>query len=381
MQAESSRAAIAPFLAMEVAREANAMQAAGRKIVRLDVGQPQFSAPQRALEAAAKAIAQDRLGYTEALGTGALRQAIAHWYGETYGLDIAPQRVIITTGASGAFTLTFLALFDTGARVAMAAPGYPPYRHILTALGMQAVPLDAHDQDNLQLTPALLQNVSALDGVLVASPTNPTGAMCSRAQLLDLSIAARTAGAAFICDEIYHGLTYETPATSALEIDRDAIVINSFSKFWAMTGWRVGWIVAPERLIKPIERLSQNLTVAPPSISQAAALGALQARDECLARVEHYARNRALLLHELPGLGLPLAAAPDGAFYMLLDISRFGDDSVALCETLLHEAGVALTPGLDFCTARGRSWVRLAYCQPTETIVAGLEQLSRHFNR
>lgn len=366
---------------MEVAREASALQAAGRNIVRLDVGQPHFGAPRSALDAAAAAMGRETLGYTEALGSGALRAAIAHHYGVTYGLDIAPQRVIITTGASGAFMLAFLALFDTGARVAMAAPGYPPYRRILTALGMQAVTLDASEQDNLQLTPDLLARAENLDGVLAASPTNPTGAMLSRAQLQGLSAAARAQGAAFICDEIYHGLTFEGPAVSALEIDPDAIVINSFSKYWAMTGWRIGWIVAPERLIKPIERLAQNLTVAPPSISQAAALGALHALDECARRLELYAHNRALLLQELPGLHLPLAANPDGAFYMLLNIARYSDDSLTLCDALLHRAGVALTPGHDFCTTRGRTWARLAYCQPTDTIVAGLELLSRHFRR
>jgi aspartate/methionine/tyrosine aminotransferase len=274
--------------------------------------------------------------------------------------------------------LAFLALFGAGARVAMAAPGYPPYRHILTALGMESVAIESDEGETLQLSPRLIAKAGAIDGVVAASPANPTGAMLTRSDLLGLAEASREKQAAFVCDEIYHGLTYEAPAASALAIDPDAVVINSFSKYWAMTGWRVGWIVAPERLVKPIERLAQNLTIAPPTISQIAALGALEDTHEAEMRRARYGANRALILHTLPDLSLAPIARPDGAFYMLIDISADAADSLTFCHALLHEAGVALTPGLDFCEARGRAWVRLAYCQPRERVVEGLARL-RHF--
>lgn len=380
----SARADIAPFIAMEVAREASARQAAGQSIARFDVGQPQFGAPESALRSAEAAMRREPLGYTDGLGSMALRRGIAGWYGRAYGLEIDPGRVIVTTGASGAFALAFLALFDDDAGVALASPGYPPYRHILKALGMRAVVAEADAQAGLQMTAELLGVCAALekiDGVLVASPANPTGAMLPDAALGALCAAARARGVPLISDEIYHGLTYGTAATTALAHDPDAIVINSFSKYWAMTGWRVGWIVAPERLVKPIERLAQNLTVAPPTISQAAALGALEARDECEARREVYAANRALMLAELPGLRLPPVVRPDGAFYVLVDVSAHGDDSMALARRVLDEARVTITPGVDFCETHGRRWARLAYCRPRDEVEAGLERLAHFFAR
>lgn len=374
----SLRADIEPFLAMEVAREANARAAAGERIVRFDVGQPWFGAPAAALAAAERAMRSEALGYTEGLGAMALRKGISALYASEHGLDIDPARIIVTTGASGAFTLAFLALFDDGARVAIASPGYPPYRHILKALGFEAVVVDANVADNLQLTPELLAQAGDFDGALVASPANPTGAMLSRDALQALCAAMRAAGKPLISDEIYHGLTYDGPATSALAFDDDVIVINSFSKYWAMTGWRVGWIVAPPRLVKSIEKLAQNLTVAPPTVSQVAAVGALTAKQECEERRALYAANRALLLRELPGLKLPPVVSPDGAFYVLVDVSAHTDDSMALSHRLLGETGVAITPGIDFCAARGRQWARLAFCRPQAEIEDGLARLGRH---
>lgn len=375
----SARADIAPFIAMEVAREAGLRQAAGQAIARFDVGQPQFGAPETALRAAERAMRAETLGYTEGLGDAALRRGLSDWYARTHDLAIDPARIIITTGASGAFTLAFLALFNDGEAVALAGPGYPPYRHILKALGLSAAVVDADTQAGLQMTADLLRACAArtrVDGVLVASPANPTGAMLSRAELAALCAEARVRNIPLISDEIYHGLTYDTPATSALSLDPDALVINSFSKYWAMTGWRVGWIVAPERLVKPIERLAQNLTVAPPTVSQAAALGALLARDECEARREVYATNRTLMLKELPGLGLPPVVRPDGAFYVLVDVSAHADDSMVFARRLLDEARVAVTPGVDFCESRGRRWARLAYCRPRDEVEAGLARLA-----
>jgi aspartate/methionine/tyrosine aminotransferase len=375
------RAAIAPFLAMEVARDAARLQAGGRDIARLDVGQPHWPAPEAARKAATRAIAQETLGYSDGLGALALRRAISAHYGARHDLDIDPERIIITTGASGAFTLTFLALFHDQARVAMASPGYPPYRHILHALGYRAHLVDGSRHPSMQLRAEDIEAARDIDGVLIASPANPTGAMLHGEYLAAVCKAAHARGAPLISDEIYHGLTYAAPAQTALAFDDNAIVINSFSKYWAMTGWRVGWIVAPRALVKPIERLAQNLTVAPPSISQAAALGALQAHDECEARRAFYADNRALLLKALPTLGLKLTAPADGAFYMLLDVSDYTDDSLAWCARLLNEADVALTPGIDFCETRGRGWVRLAYCQSRDTLEKALDRLAKFLPR
>lgn len=376
----TQRAAIEPFLAMEVAREANARVAAGERIVRFDVGQPHWGAPAAALAAAERAMRSEALGYTEGLGAASLRKAIAQMYGVEHGLDIDPARIVITTGASGAFTLAFLSLFDTGSRVVIASPGYPPYRHILKALGMEAVVVEADVTDNLQLTSALLEQVGGFDGALVASPANPTGAMLSRSKLSALCEAMRAAGKPLISDEIYHGLTYGEPATTALALDDDVIVINSFSKYWAMTGWRVGWIVAPPRLVKSIEKLAQNLTVAPPTISQVAALGALTAKQECEERRALYAENRAFLLRELPHVSMAPVVQPDGAFYALVDVSahlRAGEDSLGLSHRLLREIGVALTSGVDFCATRGQAWARIAYCRPRAEIEEGIARLTR----
>jgi len=372
----SRRADIAPFIAMEVAREASRRVAQGERIARLDVGQPHFKAPEAALRAAETAMRLEPMGYSDGLGRDALRRALADWYGEQ-GLSIDPSRIAITTGASGPFTLAFLALFDDGAKVALASPGYPPYRHILKALGLSAAVVEADIAAGLQMTAALLDQAGPVQGALAASPANPTGAMLSDEDLAALCKAAKARDVPLISDEIYHGLTYERPAKSALAFDDDVVVINSFSKYWAMTGWRVGWIVAPPALVPAIERLAQNLTVAPPTVSQIAALGALTARDECEARRELYARNRALLLKELPGLGLPPVVRPDGAFYMLVDVSRRAEDSMAFSKRALEEAGVAITPGVDFCETRGRLWARLAYCRPEDEIALGLERLSR----
>ncbi len=372
----SARAAIAPFYAMEIMREASARAAAGQDIVRFDVGQPHEGAPEAAIAAAEAALRTDKLGYTDALGAPALREAIAAHYQRSYGVTIDPARVVITTGASGAFVLAFLALFNTGDRVALAAPGYPPYRHILTALGMAPAVIEARIEDGLQLTGALLRaQAGNVRGALVASPANPTGAMLSRERLADLAAAARERGAALISDEIYHGLVYEGRAETALAVAPEAIVINSFSKYWAMTGWRVGWLIAPPDTIKPLERLAQNLFICPPAPAQAAALAALAATEACDARTALYAHNRTLLLEGLTKLGLPPVVRPDGAFYVLVDVSRFGDSGAFAHRAL--DAGVALTPGVDFDEARGAGWARLSYCVAAGEIERGLERLAR----
>ncbi len=372
---QGPRAAIAPFMAMEMVREAAKLEAQGRSIVRFDVGQP-FEGPGPAtLEAAARAMREGRTGYTEGLGLRALREAIAAWYGSRYGVVVSPGQVAIATGASGAFILAFLALFQTGDRVAMAAPGYPPYRHILTSLGFEAAIAEADAGERLQISARNLSGLGHLAGVLAASPANPTGAMLDREALAALSQACRDRGIPLISDEIYHGLSYGGPCASALEVDPDAIVINSFSKYWAMTGWRVGWLIAPPRLIPAIERLSQNLFICPPAMAQEAAIAALTEDSPALARLGVYAANRQLLLDALPGLGLPPVAPPDGAFYLLVDVSAHGEDSMAFCRRALLEAGVSMTPGVDFCEARGRRWARIAYARQTDEVREGLLRL------
>ena len=371
------RATIAPFLAMEMVREAAKLEAQGRSIVRFDVGQPFEGPGPRTLAAAQAAMAHGRTGYTEGLGLRALREAIAAWYGVRYGVDIAPEQVAITAGASGAFILAFLALFKTGDRIAMAAPGYPPYRHILTSLGFEAAVIDAADDPKRQLGPHHLEAAGPLAGALIASPANPTGAMLDRPALAALAEACTARGLPLISDEIYHGLSYGAACHTALEVSPDALVVNSFSKYWAMTGWRVGWIVAPQSLVPALERLSQNLFICPPAIAQEAALAALQEDEPAQARLQVYAENRRLLLEALPAMGLPPVAPPDGAFYVLVDVSRHSNDSMAFCHKALQEAGVAMTPGVDFCADRGVAWARLSYARRTEEVAEGLDRLAR----
>lgn len=375
----SRRGRIPAFLAMEAAREARARQAGGRDVIRLDLGQPDWPAPQAARTALEAAMAHQPLGYTDALGAMALREAIATLYQERYGLILDPAQVAVTTGASGAFLLAFLALFDPGERVALASPGYPPYRHILSALGVEAVSLPARLEDRLQLTPALIEAAAAsgpVHGALLAAPANPTGAGADAAQLAALAQATRKAGAVLISDEIYHGLHFERPAPSALAADPDAVIVNSFSKYWGMTGWRVGWLVAPAGLVPVLERLAQNLFICPPAAAQTAALGALQAVEECEARRTVYAANRALLLRALPELELAPVVVPDGAFYVLADVTQTGLGAGAYARRAL-EADVALTPGLDFDPARGEAWVRLSFALPTARLEQALERLHR----
>lgn len=372
----SARAGIPAFRAMEVAREAGLRQAAGERLIRFDVGQPHLGAPEKAILAAERALRADKLGYTDALGASALREGVAALYANRYGVFVDPRRVAITTGASGAFLLAFLALFDTGDRIALAAPGYPPYRHILTSLGMTPVNLPARAEDKFQLTPALLESEVDLAGALVANPANPTGSMLTGAELAALARAARVRGIPLISDEIYHGLTYGAPAETILAFDPDAIVISSFSKYWAMTGWRVGWMIAPEYMMEALERLAQSLAICPPAMAQVAALAALDAHEECEQRRLVYARNRTLLREALPAIGLPEASPPDGAYYIMLDVSRFGD-SEEFCARAMDEAGVCLTAGHDFDEARGAAWARLSYPLTEEDTREGIARLSR----
>ena len=357
-------AAVAPFLAMDVMTAAAARERAGGSVVHMEVGQPSAPAPRAVIAAAQGALAHGRVPYTEALGLPALRERIARDYRDRYGVDVAPERVVVTTGSSAGFILAFKSLFDAGARVGVPQPGYPAYRSILAALDLVATPMVLRAEDRGAPTAELLRAVHAqarLSGVLVMSPANPSGTVIAPDALRALCAAARDLSLPFISDEIYHGLGYGLPSATALQFDADAIVINSFSKYHCMTGWRVGWMVVPDSLVRPIERLAQNLYISAPYLSQVGALAAFEAGEELDAVRDGYARNRAILLDALPGLGLGRTHPADGAFYLYADVSDLTDDAAEFCRRMLAEAGVAATPGLDFDPAEGAHHVRFSF--------------------
>ncbi|MEM7631429.1 MAG: aminotransferase class I/II-fold pyridoxal phosphate-dependent enzyme [Pseudomonadota bacterium] len=371
----SSRSDIDPFIVMDVMEAARTAEAAGRHIIHMEVGQPGTGAPQAAIRALGDAMAAGSLGYTVALGLPALRARIARLYSDWYGLDLDPARVVVTSGASGGFLLAFNALFDSGDRVGIGAPGYPSYRQILRALGFTPVDLQTAAANRLQPVAGDLRGQD-LAGLLVASPANPSGTMLDRAAMTSLVEAAQGAGAAFISDEIYHGIEYEAKAVSALEVSDDVYVINSFSKYFSMTGWRVGWMVVPPDHVRIIERLAQNMFICAPHASQVAALAAMDATEELEANMAVYRANRALMLDGLPKAGFDRIAPPDGAFYVYADVSGLTDDSRAFAADILDRAGVAVTPGLDFDPVRGHQTLRFSYARSTEDIAEGLRRLA-----
>lgn len=371
----SRRGQVDPFIVMDVMEEARALEASGRRIIHMEVGQPGTPAPKAALQAVAAALEQP-LGYTVALGLPELRRGIAGLYARWYGVDLDPGRVIVTSGSSGAFLLAFSALFDAADRVGLGEPGYPSYRQILRALSLEPVGIPTQAENRLQPVPADLEGIE-MQGLIVASPGNPTGTMLSHAALKALMDHAAARGIAFVSDEIYHGLHYGDRAVSALEISDDAYVINSFSKYFSMTGWRVGWMVVPEDHVRTVERLAQNMFICPPHASQVAALAALECVDELEANRAIYAENRRLMLEGLPKAGFTKVAPPDGAFYVYADVSDLTDNSLQLARDILHGAGVAVTPGLDFDPRRGARSLRFSYARATSDIAEGLERLQR----
>ncbi|MGD9784304.1 MAG: pyridoxal phosphate-dependent aminotransferase [Hyphomicrobiaceae bacterium] len=374
------RSEIDSFIVMDVMSRAAEAEAAGRRIVHMEVGQPGTAAPLAARNAAKAAIDAGPLGYTLALGRRELRERIARHYVDAYGVTVSPDRVVVTTGSSAAFVLSFLALFDPGARVALPEPGYPCYRHILTALGQVPVGIGTGPDNRWMPSAADIERLHAdgggLDGVLIASPANPTGTMLEPDRLREIAQTCERHGIWFISDEIYHGLTYGLPAATALAYSDEAVVINSFSKYFSMTGWRIGWMIVPQRLVRTIERLAQNLYIAPPAVSQVAALGAFDARDELERNRAVYERNRALLINGLPRVGFDRIAPADGAFYLYCDVSHLTDDSLAFATAMLEATGVAITPGIDFDAARGRQFVRFSYAGPTAEMEEALRRLS-----
>jgi len=371
----SRRSEVDPFIVMDVMEAARAAEAQGRHVIHMEVGQPGTPAPEGALKALAGAMREDALGYTVALGLPALRSRIARLYRDWYGVDLDPARVIVTAGSSGAFLLAFTALFDAGDWVGLGDPGYPSYRQILKALSLAPVGLPARAENRLQPVPADLPD--DLRGLIVASPANPSGTMLDRPALAALIEAARARGAAFISDEIYHGIEYERKAVSALEISDDVYVINSFSKYFSMTGWRVGWMVVPEDHVRRVERLAQNMFICPPHASQVAALAALDCAEELEANLAVYAENRRLMIDGLPRARFDRFAPPDGAFYVYADVSHLTGDSLAFSKEILEKAGVAVTPGLDFDPVRGTRTLRFSYARSTADIREGLSRLQR----
>jgi len=376
-----------PFIVMDVIAAANARAAAlapgDPRVIRMEVGQPSTGAPQGAVAAAIAAMRSGAtLGYTEAFGMRPLRERIAALYAERYGVAVDAARIAVTVGASGALPLAFLAAFDRGDRVALASPFYPPYVNILTALGLEPVILEAGEASRFQPTVAMLDRLDPRpEGLIVASPSNPAGTMLSRDELAALAAWCDRIGVRLISDEIYHGLTYGAAASTAASVSATAIVINSFSKYWSMTGWRIGWMVLPEDLIRPVERLAQNLFISAPGVSQVAALAAMDCGAELDAHVARYAANRALLLEALPKAGLSRLAPAEGAFYLYADIGHLANDSAAFCRAMLAEIGVAATPGVDFDRTRGARTIRFSFCGATEDMAEAAQRITRWLGR
>lgn len=370
----SSRGEVDPFIVMDVMEAARAEEARGRSIIHMEVGQPGTPAPRSARAALARALGTQPLGYTVALGLPELRARIARLYGEWYGLDLDPARVVVTSGSSAGFLLAFTALFDAGERVAIGEPGYPSYRNILKSLSLEPVGIETRAEHRFQPVPSDLAR-DDLAGVLIASPANPTGTMLDAGALGALIAAAAERGIAFVSDEIYHGIQYGGRAVTALELSDEVYVINSFSKYFSMTGWRIGWMVVPEAHARKVERLAQNMFICPSHASQVAALAAMEGGDELEANLGTYRANRALMLAELPKAGFGDIAPPDGAFYAYADVSGWGEDSRTLAARILREAGVAVTPGLDFDPGRGAGTLRFSYAGATEDIAEGLRRL------
>ena len=359
-----------PFMVVDVISAANARQAAlppgAPGVIRMEVGQPGTGAPAGAVEAAHAALRSGNpLGYTEAFGRRSLRERIAAHYRDWYGLDVPAERVAVTVGASGAFPLAFLAAFDPGDRVAMAAPFYPPYVNIITALGMVPVIMEAGPETRYQPSLAMLERLDPRpDGLIVASPCNPVGTMLHPEELAAIAHWCDANGVRLISDEIYHGLHYESAISTAAALSPSAVVINSFSKYFSMTGWRVGWMVLPEDLVRPVECLAQNFFISAPYISQVVAEAAFDCQDELRANIAGYRRSRDFLLTALPEAGFNRLSPAEGAFYLFADISERSNDSMAFCARILAETGVAVTPGVDFDRTRGNRFLRFSYCGP-----------------
>lgn len=376
----SKRSEVAPFVVMDVVQAAADIEAQGKEVLHLEIGQPGVTAPEQVLNNAKEMLTQDQLGYTVALGIPELRQELSRHYAERFDVNVDPECIVITPGSSGAFILSFVALFDKGARVAVPAPGYPCYRNILKSLDLTAVDVEISSDNDYLLMPEDLEKLDEpVEGVIVSSPGNPTGSMYSPEQLKQLIDYCHEKNIQFISDEIYHGISFGKTCESALKFSDDLFVINSFSKYFAMTGWRIGWMVVPKGMIRNIERLMQNMFISTTTLSQLGAIEALKCYDELDAHVHDYKENRDLLLQRLKEAGLTKIASPDGAFYLYADISHLTDDSVAFCRRILDEVGVAVTPGVDFDPARGHQTMRFSYARDFATIDEASQKLKDWF--
>jgi len=377
----ASRASIAPFYAMEVLKAANQRAAEGADVLHLEVGEPGAGTPQAILAAAQAALATANLGYTEAFGLPELRRRIARHYIETYGANVSPDRIVLTAGSSAGFVLSFLSAFDPGDRIALGVPCYPAYRNIMQATGIKPVYLRTDASTRYQPTVAMLEAAGPLDGLLIASPANPTGTMIPPAELHAVADYCEKKGIRLISDEIYHGITYGTAAGTVAGRAQGAIVLSGFSKYYCMTGWRLGWAVVPDDLTRAIERLQQNFFISAPNIAQRAALAAFDCEDELQANVAAYAQNRALLLDMLPRAGIRDFAPADGAFYIFANVANLTNDSSDFCRRLLEDTGVAITPGIDFDSEQGHAFVRLSFAGSTATIVEAARRIEKWLKR
>jgi aspartate/methionine/tyrosine aminotransferase len=374
----SPRSNVPPFMAMDVMAAAARLEAQGQRIVHMEVGQPAAGAPATAIAAVRAALGAAAHGYTETLGIASLRRRIARAYSEWHGLDIDPGRIVVTTGSSAGFMLAFLTICEAGDRVAVSSPGYPPYRHVLTAFGCEPVLIETTAATRWSITSAALlaeHRTRPLKGVVIGSPANPTGTMMTSPALADLIRSAEDAGIAVISDEIYHGLDYAFAAESAARLSDDVIIVNSFSKYFCMTGWRIGWMVVPPSLLRAVERLQQNLAISVPTLSQIAAEAAFDGRAELEAVKHGYEENRRILLDGLPRAGLTSFLPVDGAFYLYADISNFSADSFDFAKRMLEEAGVAATPGVDFDPLHGRKFLRLCYAGSRDDMREAVERI------
>ena len=372
---KSNRGNVDPFIVMDVMENARKAEEKGEDIVHMEVGQPGTPAPIEAQRQLIEKMKNDSMGYTVALGIPELRKRISQLYGDWYNLDLNPDRIIITSGSSAGFILSFSSLFDAKDRVGICSPGYPSYRQILKAQDLETVLIETKFENNFQPFASDLKGLN-LSGVLIASPANPTGSMLNHNQLESLILSSLEQNISFISDEIYHGIEYEKKATTALQITNQCYVINSFSKYFSMTGWRVGWMVVPEDHIRQIERLAQNMFICAPHASQIAALHALDCEDELKNNLDVYKENRKLMIKGLKDSGFSKISSPDGAFYIYADVSKFCNDSLEFANRVLKEAKVAITPGLDFDSKRGNSTIRFSYARSTEDIIKGLEKLN-----
>ena len=377
---KSKRGMVDPFIVMDVMEEARKAEVSGKKVIHMEVGQPGTPAPKIAQEYLRDKLFVNNLGYTVTLGIPELRKKISELYNDWYNIDLDPERVVITNGSSGAFILSFTSLFDSGDRVGIGSPGYPSYRQILKSLDLVPVDIQTEIKNRFQPTPEDIKK-NKIQGLLVASPANPTGSMLDKNSLTNLINTAKENNVSFISDEIYHGIEYEKKATTALEITDECYVINSFSKYFSMTGWRIGWMIVPKNHLRQVERLAQNLFICPPHASQITALKALEAKKELEQNVSIYKKNREILMNELPKIGFKSFSPPDGAFYIYVDVSEFTHDSLKFTKEILSKVGVAVTPGLDFDQVRGNTTIRFYYARSTEDILEGTKRLKEFMKK